>query len=756
MLKKISRLIFVCALTILTVQGSALSQTNNAGTSNDSVATPQSINELTSKLSADEISTLARLLEQLANDKQAVSSMGAKGPGLWETLQTSATAYRKYIWSNVTGLPDMVTGLVKSVTIIFQGRGWSGSLIFIAIFLLALAVAAAGEFAVTWATRGWREQVRNAKTEDITSTIKVLGLRFLLELAGLVVFAILAVELVDVLLDEPKDEFVAARIILLAIVPARLMAVFLRLMLAPNQPSLRLVSADDWTARFVYRNLVILAGIVGTGLFVMGMMDRFDIVGAKPIRFWVGTYVYLSLIYVTWRARKGLTSIIRGEDEYYTPGLERMATWWPYISIAVMVAQYLAVQTAQALGTYEFSPASGIAIISLVVLAPFLDTMFRGVIKHLVPPMIGEGPVAEAAYLKTKQSYARICRILLIAILVVIIFRLWGVSFRNIAAAGVGAKLAANMMGSIFVLVIGYLVWELANLWINRHLAKDQPDTGVQVEGDEGGGGAKSRIATVLPLIRVTLGSAIVTVTILLTLSQLGLNIAPLLAGAGVFGLAIGFGAQTLVKDVVSGVFFLLDDAFRKGEFIDVGGTMGTVEKISVRSLQLRHPNGPVHIIPYGEIPKLTNNSRDYVIMKLRFTVPFDTDIEKVRKLFKKIGQEMMENPQHAKDFIQPFKSQGVSDVDDVGIVVRGKFMTKPGAQWMIRKEIYARVQKAFEENGIHFARKEVRVQIPGLDENEDLSAKKKMEISKAASSAASAVAENESAAKVKKTDDPF
>ena len=219
----------------------------------------------------------------------------------------------------------------------------------------------------------------------------------------------------------------------------------------------------------------------------------------------------------------------------------------------------------------------------------------------------------------------------------------------------------------------------------------------------------------------------------------MGFNITPLLAGAGVLGLAIGFGAQALVKDIVSGVFFLLDDAFRVGEFIDVGGTLGTVEKISLRSLQLRGARGPVHIVPYGDISKLTNHSRDWVIMKLRFTVPFDTDIEKVRKLFKKIGQELMENPEHAKNLLAPFKSQGVADVDDVGIVVRGKFTAKPGTQFMIRKEIYTRVQQAFEENGIQFARKEVRVQIPGVQQEDVLTAEEKQSVAAAVAEAAEA-----------------
>ena len=537
--------------------------------------------------------------------------------------------------------------------------------------------------------------------------------------------------------------FLASTFIILVILITRLMATFLRLMLAPDQPSLRLVSTDDWTARFVHRNFVGLTLVIGAGLYLYGIMGHFGIVGREPLRFWVGLFVYVSLIYVTWRARKGLTSIIKGDDENLTPGLERMAAWWPRISIAVIVAQYFAAQIALSSGKVAFSPAVGATTLALVVLLPFMDTMLRGVIKHLVPPMKGEGPVAEAAYHETRHSFARIGRVVLLAIVILVIARLWGISFKSIAATGVGAQFGSKIIGAIIVLVVGYLVWEVVNLRINRLLAKDRPAGTVEDHSEgEGGGTGKTRFATVLPLLQIVLQFAIVTITILLALSQLGVNITPLLAGAGVFGLAIGFGAQTLVKDVVSGIFFLLDDAFRLGEFIDVGGTMGSVEKISVRSLQLRHPNGPVHIIPYGEIAKLTNNSRDYVIVKLKFTVPFETDLDKVRKIFKKIGQEMMENPELAASFIQPFKSQGVADVNDIGIVVRGKFMTKPDAQWLIRKEIYSRVQKAFEENGIQFARKEVRVQIPGMDERKDLSDKQKQEITEAARNAAIANAD--------------
>lgn len=191
------------------------------------------------------------------------------------------------------------------------------------------------------------------------------------------------------------------------------------------------------------------------------------------------------------------------------------------------------------------------------------------------------------------------------------------------------------------------------------------------------------------------------------------------MAGAGIAGLAIGFGAQKLVTDVASGIFFLIDDAFRAGEYVEVEGTLGTVENISIRSMQLRHHKGPVHTIPYGEIPKITNFSRDWVIMKLRFMVPFDTDPNMIKKIFKVIGQEMLALEAFKDDFLQPFKSQEMLENDDVGMVFRGKFMARPGTQFTIRKETFNRVNKAFAEDRLEFARREVRVALSSMGTKE-------------------------------------
>jgi small-conductance mechanosensitive channel len=131
----------------------------------------------------------------------------------------------------------------------------------------------------------------------------------------------------------------------------------------------------------------------------------------------------------------------------------------------------------------------------------------------------------------------------------------------------------------------------------------------------------------------------------------------------------------------------------------------------------MRHHRGALHTVPFGEIHHLTNYSRDWAIMKLEFRVPFDTDLDKVRKIFKKIGQDLMADPELGPGFIEPFKSQGVLATDDSAFVVRGKFMAKPGAQFLIRRSIFSAVQKAFAEEGIKFADRRVTVNVAGTEE---------------------------------------
>ena len=275
-----------------------------------------------------------------------------------------------------------------------------------------------------------------------------------------------------------------------------------------------------------------------------------------------------------------------------------------------------------------------------------------------------------------------------------------------------GESVIGSLMDVIFILFVGYIVYHLFRIWIDTKIEEESvPEAEVEL-GDEGGAGSASRLATLLPLFRGAILAVVVVAITLIALLELGINVSPLFAGAGVVGLAVGFGAQTLVRDIFSGAFFLLDDAFRKGEYIDIEAVKGTVEKISLRSFQLRHHLGALHTIPFGEIKVLTNFSRDWVIMKLPLRVTYDTDVERVRKLVKNLGQELLSDPVIGESFIQPLKSQGVIEMQDSAMIIRVKFMTKPGDQWLIRKKVYEEIRALFAREGIKFAHREVTVRL--------------------------------------------
>ena len=359
-----------------------------------------------------------------------------------------------------------------------------------------------------------------------------------------------------------------------------------------------------------------------------------------------------------------------------------------------------------------------------------------------------------AAHKETQLGLVRCGRTLTVLVLVFVVARLWGLDLRDLASQGVGAQFAGALVEVFLIGIVAYGLWELLEIMADRQIAIEHAALGLDGEGEEQfegeGGQGGTRLGTIMPLVRRIGQVGILTLALLAALGQIGVNITPLLAGAGIFGLAVGFGAQALVKDIISGVFFLIDDAFRKGEYIVIGTDKGTVERISIRSMQLRHHNGPLNTIPFGEIRSLTNLSRDWVMMKLPLRVTYDTDVEKLRKLIKKLGQDLQQDPELGPKFLLPLKSQGVIQMEDSAMIVRVKFMTRPGDQWGVRNKVFARIRELFEREGIKFAHREVTVRIADHEAGKPLSEAEK---EAAAAAARSAVEQSEAAAAAPRDD---
>lgn len=280
------------------------------------------------------------------------------------------------------------------------------------------------------------------------------------------------------------------------------------------------------------------------------------------------------------------------------------------------------------------------------------------------------------------------------------------------------------LMGGEAALATGWIVWlERLSLavvasWavctlIWKYSESIAPAPQIALPGQEDEQAEKkqtSRLSTALPVVRnLALGAAL-AVGGLLILSSLGINIAPLIAGFGVLGLALSFGSQALVKDVVSGIFFIADDAFRIGEYIDTGKLQGTVEQITVRSIRLRHHNGPIHTIPFGQIGAVTNFSRDWGTTKFQLRFERDADTELIRKTAKKVGLAMLEDPEFSSEFLIPLKMQGIQDITETSMIVRFKFTSRPGNPSLIKREAMKRLIAAFRAAGLEFASNAVTV----------------------------------------------
>ena len=379
------------------------------------------------------------------------------------------------------------------------------------------------------------------------------------------------------------------------------------------------------------------------------------------------------------------------------------------------------------------------------------------------PPSAGEtakDTSASGGHLNLDRMKSPLSTALRLALAALLFF--WTLDIWNVDLP-IGEEVVRTLMEILAILLICYVAWGLINAAILRRMRAEMPEAEEDDEKEEGGAGG-SRIATLLHLLRKFMLVVIIVMASLIVLSALGVHIGPLIAGAGVFGLAIGFGAQTLVKDIISGVFFLMDDAFRVGDYLEVSGTKGTVEHISLRSLRLRNPRGQVYFIPFGDLKLVTNLSRDYVIMKLDFRVRYDADVEKIRKIIKKkVYLPIMDDPELGPKLLEPIKSQGVREMDDSAMIMRVKYKTKPGDQFAIRKEVYHLMQEAFKEEGIEFAHRNVTVfmppeperkatsQAPGENQQDDAQANNEIQRQAAAAAALAAIQADEEAEKAKK-----
>jgi small conductance mechanosensitive channel len=280
--------------------------------------------------------------------------------------------------------------------------------------------------------------------------------------------------------------------------------------------------------------------------------------------------------------------------------------------------------------------------------------------------------------------------VVIVATALISVLEVWSVDVLAWFESDVGRDVGSRAGSIVLIVAIAVVIWEVLSVVIEHWISQAQEDSV-----------RSARLETLLPLARK---AALIVLTVVVTmtvLSELGVNIGPLLAGAGVVGLAVGFGAQTLVKDIITGAFILVEDSISIDDFVDVGGHSGTVESLSIRTIRLRDTEGNVHTVPFSAVSSIINYTRDFGISLLEIGVAYREDIDHVVEVLNELGEELLQDPQLAKDILEPLVVQGVHRLDDSSVTIRARIKTVAGMQWSMRREFLGRMKKRFDERGI-------------------------------------------------------
>ena len=713
----------------------------------------KNIDHVVAGLSDEQVRRL--LINELKLEAQREAPVEAKPKGIAgfidkiKNLTALLQSRVEFIRSGGGAVPQELSGIYA-----FLGRGERGTKT-VSQVILSVAAILAGALLVQWLfvlyTAKTRHHITASEPSGWIAKIGALGSRALLDLTGIVIVVVAAVIFFFLFLDRTAGQ----RILLAAYVAGlaffQIAYLVLRFFLAPRTPALRFLPLSDETALYLHHWLLALIFVICFGNVTRGVMGLAGATELTQLKF-VTVYALIAAGMIIWmilqKRKEAAFAFSQGLPE--SSLRYRLAHKWHHFAVFAVLLLLAGSIISGILGT-----ASNQAILTLlmVLLYFLLDWILRlmlegafGLVKQpeeqpapaeamAVDPQ--EEVKAEAAGLqdaveteavappaeetskdeaaperrldleRMKGPLRSALRLALAVLLFFWVLKIWDVDLP------IGREVIRTLIEILAVVLVCYVAWGLINAAIMRRMRKEMPEDDMDDEKEEGGAGG-SRVATLLLLLRKFMLVVIIIMAGLIVLSALGVNIGPLIAGAGVFGLAIGFGAQTLVRDIISGVFFLMDDAFRVGDYLQVSGVSGMVEHISLRSLRLRSARGPVNFIPFGDMKMVTNLSRDYVIMKLDFRVRYDADVEKIRKIIKKkVYNKIMENPELAPKLLEQIKSQGVRQMDDSAMVMRVKYKTRPGDQFAIRKEVYRLMQEAFREEGIEFAHRNVTVYIP-------------------------------------------
>lgn len=506
----------------------------------------------------------------------------------------------------------------------------------------------------------------------------------------------------------------AVRAAATAYVVARVVLTFVRFILSPHRPSLRLLPASDHTAKRLAQQARRIVAVAATGWAIaeIGLLFGLAAAAYETLLKMIALVVHIYLILIVLQNRHGVAEWIRPRDEAARGAVatlrRRAGDVWHIFAIVYLTAMW-AVRALEIPDGYEVLLRLSVMTIAIIIIARSLHVVTRRNIERgfrFGPDLAQRYPWLEARANRYIPALKLLASSAITVAAILALFEAWG--FDSLAWLGSG-QLGERLLGALgsigFTMLIALLVWEGSNALIQRHLARLAREAQVV---------RSARLRTLVPILRTTLVILIGTVTALVVLSEIGVNTAPLLAGAGVVGIAIGFGSQSLVRDVITGLFLLLEDSMQVGDVVELGGLSGLVEALSIRSIRLRAFDGSVHIIPFSAVTTVTNMTRDFSYSVVNVSVGYGEDTDRVGEVLKEIVKEMRAEPRWDAAIRDDLELVGVDQLADSAVVICTRIKTEPLQRWAVAREFNRRIKKRFDELGIEIPYPHMKLIVAG------------------------------------------
>ncbi|HTR17895.1 MAG TPA: mechanosensitive ion channel domain-containing protein [Acetobacteraceae bacterium] len=496
----------------------------------------------------------------------------------------------------------------------------------------------------------------------------------------------------------PDDD--TPRLVLLALVNAyiayRVATSLTRMLVAPRTPRLRLVHISDDDAAYALRWVRRLAAVAAFGYASseIGVLFDIDTAAHDALLKLVVLIDHVFLVIIVFqirskvaarlRARPGATGVIAR----VRLGLSRV---WHIMAAFWVIALWL-VWAARVQDGYLKLWHIFLVTVAVLIVARLIAIMLHGALDRGFHSDNGLGRRATCYYPALRGGLD----ILLGTLTLLTLLETWGVhAFAWFGHNPLGNRLVSALI-TIGIAVFGaVVVWEGTNISMDRHLARLTREAQMI---------KSARFRTLAPILRTALLCAILVVVALTVLSEIGVNIGPLLAGAGILGVAIGFGSQKLVQDFITGIFLLMENAMQVGDWVTVAGLSGSVENLSIRTLRLRAGDGSVHIIPFSSVSTVTNINRGVGNAEVSVTVSLREDPDHVGEVLRRIAIEMREKSPHKEMMRSDLQLWGVDKIEHGGMTIVGQIVCTDTGRWGVQREFNRRMKKRLDDLGIEIA----------------------------------------------------